>query len=72
MITTIRTDSDNPDFRQLVSQLDHYLAMLDGAEHAFTPSSTRPTTCARLLLLMKRAPSSDAAPSEPLQTKQRK
>lgn len=35
MITTIRTDSENADFRQLVSQLDQYLARIDGDEHAF-------------------------------------
>ena len=35
MITTIRTDSANNDFRQLVSQLDRYLAGIDGDEHAF-------------------------------------
>lgn len=31
----IRTDSDNPDFRLLVSLLDAYLAKMDGDEHAF-------------------------------------
>lgn len=35
MITIIRTDSDNADFRRLVSQLDSYLAGIDGDEHAF-------------------------------------
>jgi len=35
MITTIRTDSENADFRQLVSQLDQYLARIDGDEHTF-------------------------------------
>lgn len=35
MITTTRTDSENTDFRQLVRQLDSYLAKLDGDEHAF-------------------------------------
>ncbi|MBS1606184.1 MAG: GNAT family N-acetyltransferase [Bacteroidetes bacterium] len=35
MIATVRTDSENPDFRQLVSRLDHYLASIDGDEHAF-------------------------------------
>jgi putative acetyltransferase len=35
MITTIRTDSDNPDFIQLVRHLDADLAEKDGAEHSF-------------------------------------
>lgn len=30
-----RTTSDNPDFEQLVVQLDAYLAVLDGDDHAF-------------------------------------
>jgi putative acetyltransferase len=30
-----RTDSDNPDFRKLVTLLDAYLAEMDGDEHAF-------------------------------------
>lgn len=35
MITLLRTDSDHPDFRQLVKLLDAYLALMDGDEHAF-------------------------------------
>jgi putative acetyltransferase len=35
MIRLARTTSDSPDFRVLVRLLDHYLAELDGAEHAF-------------------------------------
>ena len=35
MATLLRTDSDNPDFRQLVTLLDAYLAEKDGDEHAF-------------------------------------
>jgi putative acetyltransferase len=31
----VRTTSDHPDFRALVALLDHYLAAIDGAEHAF-------------------------------------
>lgn len=31
----IRTDSENPDFINLVMKLDAYLKMMDGAEHAF-------------------------------------
>jgi len=31
----IRTDSDNKDFRSLVSQLDEWLAFIDGADNAF-------------------------------------
>lgn len=31
----VRTDSDHPDFRTLVALLDHYLAVIDGEEHAF-------------------------------------
>lgn len=31
----LRTNSDNPDFRQLVTLLDAYLAEMDGDEHAF-------------------------------------
>ena len=35
MISIIRTDSDHEGFRQLVAQLDAYLAEMDGDEHAF-------------------------------------
>ncbi len=35
MIELIRTDSTNPDFIELVKQLDAYLAALDGEEHSF-------------------------------------
>lgn len=30
-----RTNSDDPDFRRLVAQLDEYLAEVDGDEHAY-------------------------------------
>jgi GNAT superfamily N-acetyltransferase len=30
-----RTDSDDPDFRRLVAELDEYLAEIDGDEHAY-------------------------------------
>nr|MBI1230908.1 GNAT family N-acetyltransferase [Cytophagales bacterium] len=30
-----RTDATNPDFKTLVSQLDAYLAVADGEDHAF-------------------------------------
>ncbi|TDX84039.1 GNAT family N-acetyltransferase [Epilithonimonas xixisoli] len=32
---TLRTTSENPDFQNLVKQLDAYLAVMDGEEHAF-------------------------------------
>lgn len=35
MVKVIRTDSDNPHFRELVKLLDHDLAIRDGADHAF-------------------------------------
>jgi len=35
MISLLRTDSSHPDFIGLVKQLDHFLAVLDGEEHAF-------------------------------------
>lgn len=35
MITLKRTDSSNADFQQLVVELDRYLAITDGDEHAF-------------------------------------
>lgn len=35
MTTTIRTDSEHPDFIALVKHLDAYLAEIDGNEHAF-------------------------------------
>ena len=35
MLHLTRTTSENPDFLKLVAQLDHYLAVLDGDEHAF-------------------------------------
>lgn len=35
MITINRTTSDNEDFGHLVAQLDTYLAVLDGDDHAF-------------------------------------
>ena len=34
-IEIIRTNSTNPDFINLVKQLDAYLKIMDGAEHAF-------------------------------------
>lgn len=35
MLTTVRTNSDNPQFIKLVAALDAYLAITDGDEHAF-------------------------------------
>ena len=35
MLKLIRTNSDDPDFINLVKELDEYLAILDGEEHAF-------------------------------------
>lgn len=35
MITLKRTDSNNADFQDLVLELDRYLAITDGDEHAF-------------------------------------
>ena len=35
MPTTIRTDSANPDFQQLVRELDRDLSIRDGADHSF-------------------------------------
>ena len=35
LMKTLRTTSENPDFQILVKQLDAYLAMMDGEEHAF-------------------------------------
>ena len=35
MIEIIRTDSDNPDFIELVKYLDAYLAERDGDDHSF-------------------------------------
>jgi GNAT superfamily N-acetyltransferase len=35
MITLKRTDSDDDDFIKLVKELDDFLAILDGEEHAF-------------------------------------
>jgi putative acetyltransferase len=35
MIRIIRTNSDNPEFRTLVKELDADLAIRDGSEHAF-------------------------------------
>lgn len=35
MITIVRTDSTNEDFRKLVTELDKDLAIRDGDEHAF-------------------------------------
>lgn len=35
MLTTVRTNSDNPQFIRLVAALDAYLAITDGDEHAF-------------------------------------
>ena len=32
---TLRATSENPDFQKLVKQLDAYLAVMDGEEHAF-------------------------------------
>lgn len=35
MITAIRTNATDPDFRSLVATLDHYLAVMDGDEHSY-------------------------------------
>ena len=35
MITLKRTDSENDDFRKLVSELDKYLAIINGESHSF-------------------------------------
>lgn len=35
MLTLQRTDSNNPDFQNLVKDLDTYLAIKDGADHSF-------------------------------------
>ncbi|NNK82131.1 MAG: GNAT family N-acetyltransferase, partial [Flavobacteriaceae bacterium] len=35
MINIKRTDSNNPDFIALVKELDAYLKVIDGEEHAF-------------------------------------
>jgi putative acetyltransferase len=35
MLNSIRTNSDNPDFRQLVNQLDRYLMGVNGDSHDF-------------------------------------
>ncbi len=35
MTTLTRTNSENPDFRSLVSRLDAHLRMVDGEEHSF-------------------------------------
>jgi putative acetyltransferase len=35
MITCIRTDSENPDFKKLVIELDAALKIVDGEDHAF-------------------------------------
>jgi putative acetyltransferase len=35
MIRLLRTDSVHPDFIRLVQELDTYLAVMDGSEHAF-------------------------------------
>lgn len=35
MIKILRTDSEDPDFRKLVKELDDFLAKIDGEEHAF-------------------------------------
>jgi GNAT superfamily N-acetyltransferase len=35
MIRIVRTNSSNPDFRELVQQLDAYLTIQDGDEHDF-------------------------------------
>lgn len=34
-MTILRTTSENLDFQKLVKQLDAYLAVMDGDEHAF-------------------------------------
>lgn len=35
MITLLKTDSENPDFRKLVTLLDSYLREMDGEDHSF-------------------------------------
>ena len=43
MIKLLRTNSNNPDFIELVKQLDAFLAEIDGAEHAFYNQLNRTT-----------------------------
>lgn len=35
MLNLLRSDSTNPDFVSLVKELDEYLKITDGEEHAF-------------------------------------
>jgi len=44
MLNLIRTDSTNKDFVTLVKELDEYLAILDGDEHAFYNQFNRITS----------------------------
>lgn len=51
MITIIRTDSDNPDFIQLVKYLDADLAIRDGDDHQFYNQFNKIDTIKYVILL---------------------
>lgn len=50
MLTLKRTDSHDPGFQQLIKLLDHYLAEMDGDEHAFYAQYNKSDTISHVLL----------------------
>ncbi len=53
MLTIKRTTSDNPDFEKLVVQLDAYLAILDGEDHAFYSQFNKSSLLKNALIVYK-------------------
>ena len=51
MITIKRTTSDNPDFEKLVLQLDAYLAIVDGEDHAFYAQFNKSNSLKNVIVL---------------------
>lgn len=50
MTTIVKTDSTNKDFIELVKQLDAYLAIMDGVEHAFYDQFNKVDTIKNVLV----------------------
>ena len=53
MIKIIRTNSDDPDFKELVKELDEYLAVCDGEEHNFYDQFNKLDRIKHVVLLYK-------------------
>jgi putative acetyltransferase len=53
MITVTRTTSDNQDFEKLLTELDAYLAILDGEDHAFYAQFNKSSALKNAIIVYK-------------------